>query len=180
MNRNWVHESTLYFVIDPDDEEIRSPSKPYMKELFPFYGSQFPFIKGVGEYLPIRNACVDVIIIQDTLDHALLPHSLIHECYRILVSDGTLAIMQDVKDAGTRRSLIQDFSFVLKKKGIKGLIRGSYWKLRERINPSINRHGHINEFCLEDIKSLLSIFPHLEIKEPSIKGFPHLYFLARK
>jgi SAM-dependent methyltransferase len=180
MNRNWLDGSIFYFVIDPDDEEIRSPQMHYLKEIFPFYGSPFPFIKGVGEYLPVRSNSVDLIIIQDALDHFLFPQSVIHECYRVLGEDGRLVIMADVMDVSARRNLGQNIVFVLKKKGLMGLARGVYWKCMEMMNPSVNRHGHINEFSSEDIKKLLSIFRCTRVEQPEVGDFPHMYFESQK
>jgi SAM-dependent methyltransferase len=180
MNRNWLDASNFYFVVDPDDEEVVSPQMHYLKELYPFYGSRFPFIKGIGEYLPVSSNSVDLVIIQDAFDHFLFPQSVIHECYRVLVKGGRLAIMSDVADGGSQRNLREDIVFVLKRKGVLGLARGAYWKLRERFNPSLNRHGHIREFHREDIKQLLSIFSRTKVEKPGVSGFPHLYFISKK
>jgi len=180
MNRNWLDGSAFYFVVDPDDEEIRSPQMHYLKEIFPFYGSSFPFMKGVGEYLPVKSNSVDLIIIQDALDHFLFPQSVMHECYRVLRVDGRLVIMADVMDAGAQRKLAQDVAFVLKKKGLTGLGRGVYWKCKEMMNPSVNRHGHINEFSSADIKRLLSIFRYTKVEQPDVEDFPHMYFESQK
>jgi hypothetical protein len=99
MNRAWNDGAEFYFVIDPNDQERRSPSRDYLKELYPFYGTPFPFIKGVGEYLPVQNNAVDLVVIQDALDHFLAPKTVVHEAYRILYDHGVLAIMADVTDS---------------------------------------------------------------------------------
>jgi hypothetical protein len=48
------------------------------------------------------------------------------------------------------------------------------------MNPSVNRHGHINEFSSADIKRLLSIFRYTKVEQPDVEDFPHMYFESQK
>lgn len=68
--------------------------------------------RGVGEYLPFKNSCVDVVLMTGVLDHTLDPGQVIREIHRVLSKHGILLILSGIvleksKDSSDRTHLHQ-------------------------------------------------------------------------
>ncbi|MEM7816607.1 MAG: class I SAM-dependent methyltransferase [Candidatus Aenigmatarchaeota archaeon] len=48
--------------------------------------------------LPIKDNCIDGIILSDVIEHIINPNNLIHECYRVLKKNGKLIIFTPSHD----------------------------------------------------------------------------------
>lgn len=78
-----------YFGLDP---LLATPEAPLS-----FEGTPRPvFVRGVGERLPIADACFETVLLCELLDHALDPVKVISEARRVLKPGGLLAVMQSV------------------------------------------------------------------------------------
>lgn len=53
-------------------------------------------IRAVGEYLPIKEKCVQLCIMTATLDHVNNPNQTVKEIHRVLVSDGYFLLLESV------------------------------------------------------------------------------------
>lgn len=47
-------------------------------------------VRGMGEYLGIKDESIDIIICHNVIDHAVSPEKLLEECYRILKHNGSI------------------------------------------------------------------------------------------
>jgi len=71
----------------------------------------FEFVVGVGEHLPFRSACFDVVLSATTLDHVVDPAASLREVRRVLCSGGRVALWVGVVDsAALRRVAIPEYS----------------------------------------------------------------------
>lgn len=50
-------------------------------------------IRGIGEYLPLRDNCIDICLCFNTIDHTISPADVLDEINRVLVDRGMLVIM---------------------------------------------------------------------------------------
>ena len=55
------------------------------------------FVRGVGERLPLADACFETVLLCEILDHSLDPVKIISEARRVLKRGGLLAVMQSVR-----------------------------------------------------------------------------------
>ncbi len=72
--------------------------------LDPLVGEQprkFPFVQGLGEYLPFRNELFDRVIYATSLDHFINPVETLLEAKRVLKDDGMICIWSGEKDINT-------------------------------------------------------------------------------
>ena len=71
----------------------------------------FEFVVGVGEQLPFRSGCFDVVLSATTLDHVVDPAASLREVRRVLRSGGRVALWMGVVDsAALRRVVIPEYS----------------------------------------------------------------------
>jgi SAM-dependent methyltransferase len=79
------------------------PFPAYMKEspdvtfygIDPFLGDinrSFPFVQGLGDYLPFRNETFESILYASTIDHMIEPDLSLRDACRVLAEDGVLFI----------------------------------------------------------------------------------------
>jgi SAM-dependent methyltransferase len=74
--------------------------------LDPLAGDQprpFPFVLGLGEYLPFRAACFDQVLFVTSLDHFLDPRASLREARRVVKDEGTVCIWLGEKDRNAPR-----------------------------------------------------------------------------
>jgi len=57
------------------------------------------YITGVGEAIPLRNQCADVVYCINVLDHAINPEALIKQIYSILKEQGLFILCTDLRDS---------------------------------------------------------------------------------
>lgn len=62
------------------------------------YGSGFPVVKAVAEYLPFRKGCFDLIYTTSSLDHFQNPQLFVSEVDLLLLENGNFMVMQSVED----------------------------------------------------------------------------------
>lgn len=80
--------------LDPIKELCLKPFKGRVKNYR--VSEKIELIKGVGEYLPIKNDCIQLCIISATLDHVNDPDQTLKEVYRVLVHNGYFMLLQGV------------------------------------------------------------------------------------
>jgi len=94
-------------------------------------------VRGVGEYLPIKNGCVQLCIMTGTLDHVKSPLQTIKEIHRALTSKGRFMLLQSVT-AGKKLSKhethlhqfsIDDLNNLLQDFTIEKISRFSYFPI---------------------------------------------------
>jgi SAM-dependent methyltransferase len=66
----------------------------------------FEFVVGVGEHLPFRSACFDVVLSATTLDHVVDPGASLREARRVLRSEGRVALWMGVVDSTALRRVV--------------------------------------------------------------------------
>ena len=64
------------------------PLSNFYKKEFGLFDQNIQYVTGVGEYLPLANSSVDVILCLNVLDHVMDPALVIAECKRVLRKKG--------------------------------------------------------------------------------------------
>lgn len=85
-------------------EYVRSPNAYSFIGLDPLAGQQprkFPFVQGLGEYLPFRDELFDQVIYATSLDHFINPVETLLDAKRVLKDDGMICIWIGEKDPNT-------------------------------------------------------------------------------
>ena len=83
-------EKINYFNLDPRIHFLH----PYHVELYPREKEiDFPYVLGVGEYLPFRSNVFDVCVSTAAVDHFMSPADVFHEIFRCLKVGGKLFLM---------------------------------------------------------------------------------------
>lgn len=158
-------EKINYFNIDPQINFL----PPFYSELYPKIKEiDFPYIVGVGEYLPLKSNKFDVAITTASLDHCCNPNQVFKEIFRCLKPKGRLFIMISKHKNLTKKNLgarifeyyqINGF-FALIKEAIKRIL--SLFFLKKRLSSD----SHIHHFrSLQDLTKLLYMFKIIRIKE---------------
>jgi len=88
-------------VVEDAFDDINIPLKISLDPLFPFsrlHLQDHPCqrVKGIGEYLPLRDRSIDLCWCANTIDHTLSPLSVLKEIRRVLIEQGTLIISCNV------------------------------------------------------------------------------------
>lgn len=87
--------------IDPIIEpHLRNLNTRIHKEELPIF-----IIRGVGEYLPLKDSIFSSAIIASTLDHVIDPNQVIREIHRVLIRNGNLLISQAIVE---RKGIFDD------------------------------------------------------------------------
>lgn len=91
----------------PTHFEYVKSSHPYkIIGIDPLVGTQprkFPFVLGLGEYLPFKDGLFDRVLYATSLDHFINPVETLLEAKRVLKNDGIICIWIGEKDANTPR-----------------------------------------------------------------------------
>lgn len=85
-------------------EYVRSPHEYSFVGIDPLVGKQprkFPFVLGLGEYLPFRDGLFDRVLYATSLDHFINPVETLLEAKRVLKNDGIICIWIGEKDINT-------------------------------------------------------------------------------
>jgi SAM-dependent methyltransferase len=85
-------------------EYVKSPNKYSFIGIDPLKGQQprkFPFVLGLGEYLPFKDKLFDRVIYATSLDHFINPVETLFEAKRVLKDDGIICIWIGEKDVNT-------------------------------------------------------------------------------
>ena len=86
-----------------------SPQDGELVGIDPLLGREehsFPFVQGIGEYLPFRDEVFDQVLIASSLDHALRPRQVLQEARRVLKPTGHLVLWFFNVHAGRHRRWI--------------------------------------------------------------------------
>ena len=79
---------------DPDKLLDKSPiSHKFIADDAPHAGSWLPFVYGEGRALPLANECIDLVVLQHSLDFEENPHQVLREAARVLIPGGTLMVI---------------------------------------------------------------------------------------
>lgn len=82
-------------------EYVKSPNPYNVIGLDPLEGQQprrFPFVQGLGEYLPFGDKLFDRVLYATSLDHFMNPVETLVEAKRVLKDDGIICIWMGEKD----------------------------------------------------------------------------------
>lgn len=85
-------------------EYVKSANQYSFIGIDPLTGQQprkFPFVLGLGEYLPFRDKLFDRVIYATSLDHFINPVETLFEAKRVLKDDGIICIWIGEKDINT-------------------------------------------------------------------------------
>ena len=91
MSRKYLPESISYYCLDP------LPITDHIKG--------FPFVRGVGEFLPFKDGAFEGLTVLESLDHLLSPARFFDEAARVLKVGGRIYVSQNIRGHG----LIQKF-----------------------------------------------------------------------
>jgi len=159
--RHFLNKDVEYWGIDPDRNWILHPYHSFTEDIFPCLKEPFPFIQGVGEYLPFKDNSFDNIIITATLDHVNSPSQVFEESYRILKDGGQILLSVG---AGKHQVIKEPASSYLKK-GVSRLLRGELAGLTKSIFRRLFMPvGPDLSFSMDEIIHLFHQFSDLEIE----------------
>lgn len=118
--RHWLPEGARYLVVDPETEWL-DQGWERLADAFPCLARPPAFVRGLGERLPLRDACADVALSIFNLNHLVDPARGLAEMVRVLRPGGRLVLVLDdvsprwgdlarggsyaVRDAAQRRRL---------------------------------------------------------------------------
>jgi SAM-dependent methyltransferase len=120
LARHWLPETAELLVVDPESEWLDQGWEA-LADAFPCLSRPLAFVRGLGERLPLRDACADAVLSVFQLNHALDPPRVLREAARVLRPRGRLVLVLDdvaprwadlapsgsfaVRDAAQRRRL---------------------------------------------------------------------------
>ena len=160
--RHFLNRNAEYWGIDPEKDWILHPLHSFMEDIFPCLKEPFPFIKGVGEYLPFRDESFDNVINIATLDHVNSPSQVFEESYRVLKDKGQMLLLVCVGTGDVAKEKI--FSYLgrrfdrLLKGELISLTKGAFRKLFVHVEPDLS-------LSLDEIIHLFRRFSGLQIKD---------------
>lgn len=96
--------------------------------------TSFHFLRGVGELLPFKNGCFDLVVCRNVLDHVQFPEKVLKEIRRVSKSSATLLLGVDVHSG---------FVFRLK----KGVERMGIIGLKEKFHPYFFTEETLSKSC---------------------------------
>jgi SAM-dependent methyltransferase len=159
--RHFLNRDVEYWGIDPDRNWILNPYHPFAKDIFPCLKEPFPFIQGVGEYLPFKDESFDNVIITATLDHVNSPSQVFEESYRILKDKGQMLLSV----SGGEHEAVKEAASSYLKRGVSRLLRGELIGLTKSVFRKLFVPiGHDLYFSMDEITHLFHKFSDLEIK----------------
>lgn len=160
--RHFLNRNAEYWGIDPEKDWILHPLHSFAQDIFPCLKEPFPYIQGVGEYLPFKDESFDNVIITATLDHVNSPLQVFEESYRVLKDKGQMLLAVGIGKWGVDNGkifsiLANGFNRLLKGELIS-LTKGVYRRLFVHVEPDLF-------FSLDEIIHLYRRFSGLEIKD---------------
>ena len=160
--RHFLNRNAEYWGIDPEKDWILHPLHSFMEDIFPCLKEPFPFIKGVGEYLPFRDESFDNVINIATLDHVNSPSQVFEESYRVLKDKGQMLLLVCVGTGDVAKEKIfsclgRRFDRLLKGELIS-LTKSAFRKLFVHVDPDLS-------LSLDEIIHLFRRFSGLQIKD---------------
>jgi SAM-dependent methyltransferase len=95
---------------------------------------RFQFVKGIGEYLPFRDASFDHVVFATSLDHVLVPSLALAEAARVLKPDGKVQLWLGELASRPQRALYR-----------VSLLRRGHWRKPQRF-PYETPAGAVDPF----------------------------------
>lgn len=158
--RHFFDRDIEYWGIDPDKEWILHPLHLFAENIFPCLKEDFPFIQGVGEYLPFKDESFDNVIIIAVLDHTNSPFQVFEESFRVLKDKGQILLLvcvgQHQMTKGQIPSSLRKGINRLLKGELTGLAKSIFRRLFIRVEPDFS-------FSNDDIIHFFHRFSDLEI-----------------
>jgi len=149
-----VFSEASYFGIDPIVADDRD---------------DFPLIKGVGEFLPLKSQVFDSVLIMAALDHLASLSMTFQECFRILKPDGAVYVFTSIELSYSmeRQNLASEsepksirFKNKLKERGFSGLLKSIYYRIYySKFLSQIRDNTHVRKIVLSELFRLLLFFP---------------------
>jgi len=159
--RHFLDRNVEYWGIDPDKGWISHPFLSFKGNIFPCLKEPFPFIQGVGEYLPFKDESFDSVIITATLDHVNSPSKVFNESHRVLKGKGQMLLSVCVG----KHNMAQAKFFSCLGRGFDRLLKGRIISLAKSIFQRIFVHIEPDlSFSMDEIFHLFRRFSDLEIK----------------
>lgn len=160
--RHFLDRNVEYWGVDPDKGWILHPFLSFKGNIFPCLKEPFPFIQGVGEYLPFKDESFDSVIITATLDHVNSPSKVFNESHRVLKEKGQMLLSVgvgkgDIASGKVFSRLRRGFDRLLKGR-IISLAKGIFQRIFIHIEPDLS-------FSMDEIFYLFRRFSDLEIKD---------------
>lgn len=136
-------------------EYVKSPHAYSFIGLDPLAGQQprkFPFVQGLGEYLPFKNELFDQVIYATSLDHFISPVETLLEAKRVLKPDGMICIWIGEKDPNTPKPS-----------------ESPEWYIKLEIPEGAQDPFHFKRFTVNELKEYLQeaglkIYEEVELK----------------
>ena len=155
----WANpEKINYFNVDPQINLLHAfhlDMYPEMKEY------DFPYLVGVGEYLPLKSNIFDLSITTAAIDHYYNPSDVFHEIFRCLKAGARLYIMISKHKDNTVVGMASRVSEYYRKSGFLSLSKQVAKRLfcSLRLNGSVDVNTHMHHFrTLEELLVLLYMF----------------------
>jgi uncharacterized protein YbaR (Trm112 family) len=160
--RHFLNRDVEYWGTDPDKDWILHPLYSYTRDIFPCLNEPFPFIQGVGEYLPFKDESFDNVIITATLDHVNSPSQVFEESYRVLKDKGKMLLTVGIGEWGVDK---RKFISILTN-GFNRLLKGELISLTKGVWRRLFVHAEPDLFfSLDEIIHLFRPFSGLQIKD---------------
>lgn len=160
--RHFLNRDVEYWGTDPDKDWTLHPLYSYPQDIFPCLKEPFPFVQGVGEYLPFKDESFDNIIITATLDHVNSPSKVFEESFRVLKDKGQMLLSVAIGEWGMSKGKF--FSILANR--FSRLLRGELISLTKGIFRRLFVHTEPDLFFSQDeIFHLFRQFSGLEIKD---------------
>ncbi len=160
--RHFLNRNVEYWGTDPDKDWILHPLHSFARDIFPCLNEPFPFIQGVGEYLPFKDESFDNVIIIATLDHVNSPSQVFDESFRVLKDKGQMLLTVHIGKWGVSKRKI----FSILANGFNRLLRGELISLTKGVFRRLFVHPEPDLFfSLDETIQLFCRFSDLEIKD---------------
>jgi uncharacterized protein YbaR (Trm112 family) len=160
--RHFLKRDVEYWGTDPDKDWILHPLNSFARDIFPCLKEPFPFVQGVGEYLPFKDESFDNVIITATLDHVNSPSKVFEESFRVLKDKGQMLLTVAIGEWGVNK---RKFISILAN-GFNRLLKGELISLTKGVFRRLFIHSEPDLFfSLDEIIYLFRRFSGLEIKD---------------
>jgi uncharacterized protein YbaR (Trm112 family)/ubiquinone/menaquinone biosynthesis C-methylase UbiE len=159
--RHFLNRNVEYWGIDPEKDWILHPLHSFAQDIFPCLKEPFPYIQGVGEYLPFKDESFDNVIIAATLDHVNSPLQVFVESYRVLKDKGQMLLSVCIGNCDeAKREIFSSWG-----RKFDRLLKGDLISLTKNVFRRCFVHVEPDlSFSLDEIIHLFHRFSGLEIK----------------
>jgi SAM-dependent methyltransferase len=92
--RHWLPEGARYLVVDPETAWLEQGWER-LADAFPCLARRPAFVRGLGERLPLGDACADAVLSIFNVNHLVDPERGLREMARVLRPGGRLVLVLD-------------------------------------------------------------------------------------